>query len=740
MSKLVLYVMADFETSLRPDKEKSVYAWLTGFKICGLMDLESKSWVDWDYLNLPKDIKYYYGKGALKNWLQGIFEVSKICKENTIEVHVFFHNAKYDFSYIQYYILKYCSAYNNKGKSYYMNNLVIDENNTFYSCKINEKTRIMIDGKRKQTTLSIIIHDLYKILPSKLASIGDSMKLPKGKDFDYKKVRAYDYVPTKQELEEYFFIDIEIMCVAYKKLPKFFYGKYTIGSIVKSYFINDHLTRLPNYAGKSGPDIAKELFPVEGYCCEYVFHKGELNLLNQVKIFDVLKRISKGYKGGMTIANNKYLGKTIYNDKLPLNYIPKSNKVKINTDIYHLDVNSLYPASMFDNDFPVGIPKVVYSDYEGNKKSFEKYLLSELDKGKKIIIQVKIKSGNVKRGKAPLFLKKDLSSELYNTVFDNTITEDNTYKSFYQTFFNVVEICTLEEFMLLKNNNYNLIYDIEYAVIYNGIKGLFKTFIKELSELKIFYDNDEFLRNCYKLCMNNLYGKFGEKIDKAILYKQLDNNGHWATGSGENGNVLKEQKGKFFFPPIAIYITSYARMKMINFINIVGWKNVLYCDTDSIHLMSKEGYDRLESNNCIDDTILGKLKLEDTCYGEKCLSPKKYVYYGYIHKKKKTDFKVKCAGLPEDGKALIKDFNQFDYGLTFIPSDMIKGENFEIKKGTKTISLPLPNNYVPVGKLAQKNIDGGIYLQPCLFSIKMPDVLKLHLKEIEDFDIELFIL
>lgn len=110
LNKLVLYIMADFETSLAPDKEKSVYAWLTGFKICGLMDLEEKTWVDWDYLNLPKDIKYYYGKDALKNWLQGIFEVSKICKENNIEVHVFFHNAKYDFSYIQYYILKYCSA------------------------------------------------------------------------------------------------------------------------------------------------------------------------------------------------------------------------------------------------------------------------------------------------------------------------------------------------------------------------------------------------------------------------------------------------------------------------------------------------------------------------------------------------------------------------------------------------------------------------------------------------------
>ena len=37
LNKLVLYIMSDFETSLAPDKEKSVYAWLTGFKICGLI-------------------------------------------------------------------------------------------------------------------------------------------------------------------------------------------------------------------------------------------------------------------------------------------------------------------------------------------------------------------------------------------------------------------------------------------------------------------------------------------------------------------------------------------------------------------------------------------------------------------------------------------------------------------------------------------------------------------------------
>ena len=35
---LHLYIMADFETSKTPNNE-GVYAWLTGYKICGLMKI-----------------------------------------------------------------------------------------------------------------------------------------------------------------------------------------------------------------------------------------------------------------------------------------------------------------------------------------------------------------------------------------------------------------------------------------------------------------------------------------------------------------------------------------------------------------------------------------------------------------------------------------------------------------------------------------------------------------------------
>lgn len=725
---LHLYIMADFETSKRPDKLNSVYAWLTGYKVCGLMELDDKKnfvqWLDNNELNeigITQELKYFYGKSALKEWLNSIMNIAEICKLNGIKCHVFFHNARYDFSYIQFHILKNCGKYNNKSKEYYLSNPVIDENNTFYMCDINLKQRIQVNKKRKMITKSITVHDLYKILPSSLANIGDSVGLPKGKDFDYDMIRPFEYVPTIEELEGYFYSDINIMCKAYKRLPSFFYGKYTIGSIVKSYYLNSHLPEL--FPNKNKDFLTKDIFPSKGDCIEYTFRNDKILPFNKVNIKTVYDKVIQGYKGGMTICNNAYLGKTIYNSKLPKELIPINTEMskKIRSNIYHLDVNSLYPSQMKLNDFPIGKPKVIYSDYEtNNTKQLEEYLIQEMkENNKKIIIQVLIKFGKIKKDKAPLFLKNDLTKKKDSLHKSNKISKENGYKAFYETFSYNTENITLEEFLLLKEN-YTMKYEIKYAIVFNSISNLFTSFVDELAAMKIKYDKDEFLRLCYKLCLNNLYGKFGEKAEKTSLLKDVDEDGNWISDD------KRTKTGDYFYPPIAVYVTSYARMTMIKYINIVGWKNVIYMDTDSIHLIGKSLYNKLEKADCIHDTELGKLKLEDLCFGEKALSPKKYCYYGKILKKNKDMFKVKCAGLPGEAQKQIKSFDQYDYGLIFIPKDlyqiMLQLIILQKKKG---IAFDGQSNVIPVGKLAQRNIYGGIFLQPCIFQIHIPDYIKL---------------
>lgn len=735
MNNRILFIMSDFETSVRPGETDSVYAWLTGFKVCGLMDMNTKEWIDYSDLNLPTDVQYFYGKDALRAYLDNLFKIVDICYQNEIPVKVFFHNAKYDFNYILYYVLNQCNGYKNKTGNYYINGSVIDDNNTFYSAKINFKTRTRKgnDGKIKDKTLSVTVHDLYKILPSKLADIGDILGYPKGKDFDYDMIRPYDYIPTKEEIDGYFKKDIEIMCKAYSSMPKFFYGKYTIGSIVKNLFLTEYLPRLGYKDG--------DLFPTGGICAEYTYQKGELVYTGGTDLDTVYRKTLQAYKGGMTICNKEYLGKALYNDKLPLNLIPKIDCLKIQDDIYHYDVNSLYPSVMTNNSYPVGRPTVINSDYlEDNTEEFEKYLIKEmLENKKKIILQVCIKNGRVIDGKAPLFLKKDLNKELYHIEKNNDISKDNSYKAFYETFRFNIENITLEEFLLLKNN-YNMKYAIKYAFIFNSMEKIFDDFIDDMARLKIENDANEFLRNCYKLCMNNLYGKFGEKIEKITLLKQLDENGDWLVKSNydkedSTSNTLIKKKSNYFYPPIAVYVTSYARMKMIKFIDLVGWENLLYMDTDSLHIIGN-AKEILEENNCIHDTKLGYLKLEDIAYSERVLSPKKYAYYGLVLKKKKEMFKVKCAGLPSEGQSQVKSFDQYYYGLTFIPQNLLNEAQTKFKVTSKKtdseIWVDTPSNFVPIGKLAQKNVRGGIYLCPCLFSIRIPDYIKL----VNNFDFD----
>lgn len=759
LTKNILYIMADFETSATPDKLNSVYAWLTGFEVCGIrtfMEIEDTVkkriertkekineneiideynslketignygyWND-DLLNqipIEKDFKYFYGKNALVEWLNAIRDITFICNQYNTEVCIFFHNARFDFSYIQYYILKHEGKYNkNCFNKYFMSGLVIDGNNNFYNCNINYKIR----RKNINKQVSFIIRDYYKIFPSKLASIGKSIGYEKGKDFDYDMVRTYDYVPIEKEIKEYFERDIKIMVKSYRKLDNFFYGRYTIGSISKNYFLSECLTKLNK--NKTPKQLKDYYFPYNGECIEYVYQNNNIKDIGLINIENVFDKIIRGYKGGMTICNKDYVGTTVYNEKLPIEMIPQTTKKKlIKNNVYHYDVNSLYPSAMSDenNYYPIGIPKVIYSDYEkDNTEEFEEYLINEMNENKKcVIIDVYIKRGKVKKGKAPLFLKHECKREYLNkelTKQENkrirekkVITENNSYNAFYETFNYDRETISLNEFLIMKNL-YNMVYTIQTAYVFTSTNKLFKGFVDYMSEKKIEYDkkhkNDPFKRNMYKLVLNNLYGKFGEKKEKETLYKQLDNNGHWLnTGDTEEFSYIKEKIGKYFYPPIALFVTSYARVKMISFINLINWKNVLYMDTDSIHTFSSKAKKILENNNCIDNSELGKLKLEEKCFAEKTLSPKKYSYYDTDN-----NFNTKCAGLPDKAQKLIKNFDSFHYGLTFIPKEVLESGEID-----------LPQNYILGGKLAQKYLDGGIDLAPCIFSIKTPEYIK----------------
>lgn len=143
-------------------------------------------------------------------------------------------------------------------------------------------------------------------------------------------------------------------------------------------------------------------------------------------------------------------------------------------------------------------------------------------------------------------------------------------------------------------------------------------------------EGNEIYTYLYKIMMNSLYGKFGQKQITTEKEETGNNETIGAmieiTYDKENNRIIKEWQyingyryhsytsGESYnaFPIIAGAITATARMLLYSFIECAGEKNVYYMDTDSI-FTNEEGKKALEKANMLDEKELGKMKLEKFC-------------------------------------------------------------------------------------------------------------------------------
>ena len=134
---------------------------------------------------------------------------------------------------------------------------------------------------------------------------------------------------------------------------------------------------------------------------------------------------------------------------------------------------------------------------------------------------------------------------------------------------------------------------------------LFTTFIDD----QMGYKKQKATKGVAKLNMNGLSGKFGQKVEDDAIYTEIeladgetipDDSDIWCVDEvyyqlrhkDKDGNELKKNKDKnpfreiiykdHSYPLIVAYITSYARIHLRTQMEILGFENVLYCDTDSI--------------------------------------------------------------------------------------------------------------------------------------------------------------
>lgn len=286
--------------------------------------------------------------------------------------------------------------------------------------------------------------------------------------------------------------------------------------------------------------------------------------------YDKLLRDNNLYKGGLCFINPMYVGKSMRN-------------------IYKYDVNSMYPAQMYD---------MLYPTEEGEK--LNKLPPLKERSNKLYIICLKRLSGHMKPNRVP--------------VWKDSLTGDFV-EDFEERDTRMIWLEELEELEWW----YDLEYTIEYVIQYKGrhCKGL-KDYIDTFYTMKKTAKGSP--RSCAKLLLNSAYGKWAQRIEaKNLMLEMTGNHVHIINNSSQSTYDISQMMSVV----VGSKITSNARICLLHFIREICKDNpkkyFIYCDTDSVHALVP--YDKC------DDKELGKMKCEGVYSFGKYLAPKTYLMY-----------------------------------------------------------------------------------------------------------------
>ena len=269
-----------------------------------------------------------------------IDEFFEFCSDYLHNYKIWFHNLKFDGSYIIDYLLKHDFTWINdkKDKDNKTFTTLISDMGQFYSIVVYFKV-----NKKSRHTNKVEFFDSLKIFPNfSVEKVAKAFDLPIRKlKIDYQKYRPIGYQLTDAEIA-YIQNDVEIMARALKEMFSRDLTRMTIASDA----IKDLRSDFPNF---------RKIYPV-------------LNL-------EVDKAIRKSYKGGFTYVNEAWQEKEVGKGII-------------------LDVNSLYPSCMYSPyALPFGQP-IMYEGKYQDDINYPLYVQSitcifELKKGKIPSIQIK---------------------------------------------------------------------------------------------------------------------------------------------------------------------------------------------------------------------------------------------------------------------------------------------------------------------------------------------------------------
>lgn len=169
---------------------------------------------------------------------------------------------------------------------------------------------------------------------------------------------------------------------------------------------------------------------------------------------------------------------------------------------------------------------------------------------------------------------------------------------------------------------------VKNVSVYEG-KEIFAPYVDYMykERLKAKKAKDSVRDLLFKMFLNTLYGKFGQKNEKWEAIDVTDPydvellqvwdpvERKMMTYKIFGGHVFQKQndpddiEATNSAPAIAAHVTANARMLLWRVFEAAGRENVFYCDTDSV-FTNRAGYDRLQSSGWIDEKALGALAME----------------------------------------------------------------------------------------------------------------------------------
>lgn len=403
---------------------------------------------------------------------------------------IYFHNLKFDGHFIIDWLLKHGYVHVEgkvTGDSQF--STLMSDMGKFYSMRIQTHMGCKIE-----------LRDSLKKLPMPVERIATSFNLPvlKG-SIDYDAPRAKTHKLTSEE-KEYIVNDILIPSKALATQFDSGMTKLTVGS-----------DSLAEYKRIVGDKFFSRHFPVLSHAMD--------------------AEIRRAYRGGYTYAAPQFQGRVVRGGKV-------------------YDVNSLYPAVMYNKPIPYGEPQYC----AGKVEPTESHPLTIFA----VTVTAKLKPDHL-----PCIQIKG-NSMFQPTVYLEDIPNPTTL------------MVTNVDFDLYMDHYDIEVYEWGGGWRFRAATYLFTKYIDKWSQIKA--ESSGGLREIAKLHLNSLYGKLASNPSVASKFPYLRDDGRvaWRRGPDELRDPV--------YTPAGVFITSYARDLTIRAAQSY-YPVFAYADTDSLHLL-----------------------------------------------------------------------------------------------------------------------------------------------------------